>query len=90
MLSPIFHPASGLWLLGKIEEHTAKPLSREEIEAHIMREIALRAEVETLSKRCAAVTKIADRLLTDLENVVEGLDPEEAAKVVEMRAIIQG
>lgn len=29
----------------------------------------------------AAVLKIADRLLTDLENAVEGLDPEEAAQI---------
>lgn len=35
MLSPILHPASGFWMLGRIEEHTAKPLTRAEIEAHI-------------------------------------------------------
>lgn len=90
MLAPILHPASGLWLLGKIEEHTAKPLSREEIEDHIRREIVLRAEVETLSERCKAMTKIADQLLTDLEDVVEGLDPEEAKMVAEMRRVISG
>lgn len=34
------------------------------------------------------VIKVADKLLTDLENVVEGLDAEEAAQVKEMRAAI--
>lgn len=44
MLSPILHPASGQWMLGKIEEHTAKPLSREELDALVSEVAALRAE----------------------------------------------
>ena len=26
MYAPIFHPASGMWLVGRIEDHQAKPL----------------------------------------------------------------
>lgn len=47
-----------------------------------------RAKVEALEQDKARLVKIADRLLTDLENVVEGLDTEEAKQVVEMRAAI--
>jgi hypothetical protein len=46
MLSAILHPASGTWMLGKIENHSAKPMSREEVEAHIM-------EHNRLLERCA-------------------------------------
>lgn len=34
-LSPILHPASQTWMVGKIEKHTAKPLTHDEVEAHI-------------------------------------------------------
>lgn len=50
MLSPILHAASGLWILGKIEDHVAKPLSSSEIDGVIAREIALRAEIAELTK----------------------------------------
>lgn len=43
ILAPILHPASGLWMLGKIEDHVAKPLTREEIEHHIAENNRLRA-----------------------------------------------
>lgn len=46
MLSPIFHPASRLWMLGKIENHTARPLTREEVEARITEHERLRALAE--------------------------------------------
>lgn len=39
-----------MWLLGKIENHTARPLSQSEIQAVITREEALRTEVAELSK----------------------------------------
>lgn len=55
----------------------------------------LREQLETAKKESAmlrkdrdALAKVADRLLTDLENVVEGLDTEEAAQVAEMRNIV--
>lgn len=35
MLAPILHPASSTWLLGRIENHTVKPMTRAEVEAHI-------------------------------------------------------
>ena len=75
-------------MLGKIEDHVAKPLTHEEIEHHIMREVVLRAEVESLTSQRDALAKVADRLLTALENVVEGLGPEGAQQVAEMRATI--
>ena len=34
-LSPVLHIASGQWMLGQIENHAARPLTRDEIEAHI-------------------------------------------------------
>lgn len=50
MLSPILHPASGLWLLGRIENHTAKPMSREEIESHIAEHNRLRTALAEAEK----------------------------------------
>lgn len=49
MLSPILHHASGLWILGKIENHTARPLTQTEIAAVISREVVLREEVDQLT-----------------------------------------
>ena len=42
-LSPVLHPATGTWTLGEIRDHKARPLTRDEIEAHI-------AEYESLKR----------------------------------------
>ncbi len=60
----------------------------QEIEDAASREIALRTELETTTTQRDTLAKVADKLLTDLENVVEGLDPEEARQVAEMREVI--
>jgi hypothetical protein len=49
-LSPILHAGSKQWMLGVIDNHTAKPMSLEEIEAHI-------AEHERLRKIPPAPTR---------------------------------
>jgi hypothetical protein len=67
MLSPILHAASGLWMLGKIENHVAKPLSREEIDSHI-------AEYERLRKARSAGAE-ASPLRTILIGEAEVIDP---------------
>lgn len=36
ILSPVLHAASGQWMLGKIEDHVARPMSRPEIESFIL------------------------------------------------------
>lgn len=46
MLSPILNVATGQWTIGRIENHTAKPMSGAEIEA-------LCAEIESLRKAAA-------------------------------------
>ena len=41
MLSPVLHPSTGFWFLGKIENHVARPLTEEEIIQHIKEHNAL-------------------------------------------------
>lgn len=50
MLAPILQAASGRWLLGKIEDHTSKPLSLEEIEAHLAEHERIKAECDRLQE----------------------------------------
>jgi hypothetical protein len=62
MLSPILHPASGVWTVGYIRNHTAKPMSREEIEAHIKEVAALRADkarLDWLEEHCEVMASTA-------------------------------
>lgn len=49
---------------------------------------ALSKFIGRLHEQREAVKKVAHTLLADLENVVEGLDPEEAKQVAAMRAIV--
>ena len=58
------------------------------LKAEHAKAIALQQEANRLADANKVLIKIADRLLTDLENVVQGLDPEEAAQVKAMRDAI--
>lgn len=47
-------------MLGRIENHVAKPLTKDEIEAMILREVALRVEVDELRKDRERLDWLAD------------------------------
>lgn len=49
ILSPVLN-LKGQWMLGYIENHTARPMSKEEIELHIEHVLALEEQVERLEK----------------------------------------
>ena len=71
MLSPILHPASQTWMLGKIESHVAKPMTLDEIEAHIL-------DYDRLRKLCdeqSAALKWAKELLEQNGALCDGSEP---------------
>lgn len=61
MLSPVLHAASGYWFLGKIENHVARPLTEEEISAHIKEYDVLRKQaLSKLTKAGAEAVGLTD------------------------------
>lgn len=48
ILSPVLHVASRQWMLGIIENHTARPLTLDEIDQHIKEFLTLQEQVKLL------------------------------------------
>lgn len=74
MLTPIYNPHLNLWMLGKIEKHTAKPLSKEEVEEYIKERAQLSEDRQKMivclrgiaRATTGDINEIADRCLRSL------------------------
>lgn len=73
VLSPILHPASGNWFLGKIEDHVCKTLSKEEVELHIKEFNALKLQLTAEREARKTAEQSLDEITRDWQTEIVAL-----------------